>query len=63
MINDELLSRKQAAEFLRVKPQTLAAWACTGRYDLKFVKVGRKVLYRKGDLECFLNSHVYTKTF
>ncbi|MAF16256.1 MAG: DNA-binding protein [Marinomonas sp.] len=63
MNNDELLSRKQAAEFLCVKPQTLATWACTGRYDLTFVKVGRKVLYRKKDLESFLNRHVYTKTF
>ncbi len=48
-----LLTRQQAAAFLGVKPQTLAAWHCTGRYDLPTVKVGRSARYRIADLEAF----------
>lgn len=52
----ELLSREDAAKYLSVKPQTLALWACTKRYDLPFVKVGRSVRYRREDLDAFLQS-------
>jgi excisionase family DNA binding protein len=55
--NDQLLSRKQAADFLGVKPQTLAAWLCTKRYPLPVVKIGRTVRYRKSDLEAFVSAH------
>ena len=47
----KLLTRRQAAEYLGVKPQTLAAWTCTGRYALPFVKVGRSVRYSLADLD------------
>lgn len=50
-----LLSRKQAADFLGLKPQTLAKWATTGQYGLPFVKVGRAVRYRQEDLERWLD--------
>ena len=49
-----LLTRDQAANYLGVTPQTLAVWACTGRYNLLFVKVGRLVKYRKDDLDAFV---------
>lgn len=51
-----LLTRKEAAEFLGVKEQTLAAWATTKRYALPFAKVGSLVRYRLTDLEAFLAS-------
>lgn len=51
-----LLSRKQAAEFLGLAPQTLAAWATNKRYDLPYVHVGRLVKYRIADLERFITS-------
>ncbi len=57
-----LLSRREAADFLRLRPQTLAVWATTGRYGLRFKKVGRKVLYRISDLESFLESRTVTST-
>lgn len=53
-MTQRLLNRKQAAEFLRIKPRTLATWASTGRYSLPFVKVGRSVRYRIEDLEAFM---------
>jgi hypothetical protein len=49
-----LLTRFEAARFLGVAPNTLAVWACTNRYSLPFVKVGRKVMYRLSDLEAFI---------
>ncbi len=53
-IASDLLTRQQAAEFLGLKPQTLAVWATTGRYSLPFVRVGRSVRYRRSQLEQFL---------
>jgi excisionase family DNA binding protein len=51
---DRLLTREQAAEVLSVKPQTLAVWACTGRYGLPHIKMGSSVRYRLSDLEKFI---------
>lgn len=50
----ELLSRDQAAEYIGVRPQTLAIWALTGRYSLPMIKVGRLCKYRREDLDQFL---------
>lgn len=54
MDTKKLLSRREAAEYLGVKPQTLAAWHITGKYGLPLVKVGRSVRYRMADLERWL---------
>ncbi|CAN5476824.1 hypothetical protein BH10CYA1_BH10CYA1_61930 [soil metagenome] len=51
----ELLTRREAAAFLGVSEQTLAIWACTKRYNLPVVKVGRLSKYRSSDLEQFVN--------
>lgn len=49
-----LLNRIEAAQYLGLKPQTLAVWASTKRYDLPYVKVGRLVKYRKEALDEFI---------
>ena len=49
-----LLTREEAADYLRVKASTLAIWASTKRYALPFIKVGRSVRYTVKDLERFL---------
>lgn len=51
---DELLSRKEAAQYLKMSPGTLAVWDCTKRYDLKPLKLGRSVRYRRSQLDRFL---------
>lgn len=48
-----LLTRRQAADYLGVKEQTLASWHSSGRYSLPVVKVGRSARYRIADLETF----------
>ncbi len=54
--NNQLLNRKEAAEYLGTTEGTLAVWACAKRYGLPFIKVGRLVKYRLTDLEAFLDS-------
>ena len=51
---DPLLTREQAADYLGVKPQTLASWHSSGRYELPVVKVGRSVRYKRSALEKFV---------
>lgn len=53
-----LLNRAQAAEYLGVSKGTLEVWACTKRYDLPYVKVGRLVKYRLSDLQAFVASRI-----
>ncbi|MCX5653264.1 MAG: helix-turn-helix domain-containing protein [Planctomycetota bacterium] len=56
MTKSELLTRAEAAEYLGLAAQTLAVWASTQRYALRYVKVGRNVRYRKADLDRFLEA-------
>ena len=57
-----LLSRNEAAQYLGIKPQTLAVWASVGRYDLPYIKVGRCPKYRVEDLDAFLERNTQTQT-
>lgn len=51
------LTRKEAAEFLKVvKVGTLASWSCNKRYNLPYYKVGSRVLYKLSDLQNFLET-------
>jgi excisionase family DNA binding protein len=52
----KLLTREEAAKFLGLSRGTLEVWACTKRYPLPYVKVGRLVKYRLSDLQAFLDS-------
>lgn len=61
-LNTTRLNRQQAAEYLGVTEGTLAVWASTGRYQLPFIKVGRKVFYRQSDLDVFIESNIVTQT-
>ena len=48
--DEEYWTREQAAKVLHKKPQTLAVWATTKRYNLPFRKIGRSVLYKPADV-------------
>lgn len=50
----DLLTRKEAAEYLGVCENTLAVWACKKRHALKYVKMGRLTKYRKAHLDDFI---------
>lgn len=51
-----LLDENSAAALLDVSPGTLSVWRSTGRYNLPFLKIGRKVRYRHSDLLVWLDS-------
>jgi excisionase family DNA binding protein len=53
--DDDLLTNAEAAEYLDVSGGTLEVWRCTRRYPIPYIKVGRKVRYRKKCLDKFLN--------
>ena len=46
------LGLSEAAERLGVSPHTLRAWAVY-QHRLPFLRLGRRVLFRLGDLEAF----------
>lgn len=60
-IHEPLLDRKSAAKYLSVSPGTLAVWDCTKSYDLKPLKIGRAVRYRRSSLDQFLESQLKHK--
>ena len=55
----EMMTTEQAAAYLSVDAGTLGVWRCTRRYAIPFVKVGRKVRYRKADLDKFIRSRTH----
>ena len=58
-IQNQLLNRREAANFLGVKENTLAVWAVTKRQPLPYLKIGRLVKYRLSDLQAFLENNVH----
>lgn len=50
----QMVPPAQAAALLHTAEGTLAVWRTTGRYNLPYVKLGHRVLYRVGDLRAFI---------
>jgi len=57
-----LLKEQEAAHYLDIMPGTLSVWRCTGRYDLPYIKVGRRVKYRVSDILAFIESRTRSNT-
>lgn len=55
MTQAELMTPDQAANLLGVSPRTLAAWRCSGRYSVPYIKVGSKVRYPRKQLNEWLS--------
>ena len=62
MPDSTLLDQPPAANFLCMSEAFLQAERTNGRYNIPFIKVGRKVKYRLGDLRQFLESRRITHT-
>ena len=58
---DKLYTVAELAEYLAMNPQSLNNWRTQG-YGPAFVKVGRNVRYREGDITDWLESQVATET-
>ena len=56
MATPELLSTREAAEYLGVRVHSLEVWRCNGRYFIPYVKIGRLVKYKRLDLDAWIAS-------
>ena len=53
---NNLLTTKEAADFLGIPARTLENWRCNQRYNLPYIKIGRIIRYRMIDLVAWINS-------
>ncbi|MBC7544119.1 MAG: helix-turn-helix domain-containing protein [Candidatus Sericytochromatia bacterium] len=54
MNQDDLLTPDEVARFLGISVHTLAFWRQKSRTTLSFVRIGRCVRYRPGDVQDYL---------
>jgi len=57
-----LLSPSAVSTMLDVKVGTLAVWRCNGKYNLPYVKIGSRVMYRAEDVNTFISGQVHIHT-
>lgn len=58
LLSEPLLKPERVAKHLDVEESTLAAWRCTERPPLPFVRVGRLVRYRASDVSAFIERNL-----
>lgn len=51
-----LLTTTEAADYLGITPGTLEVWRCTKKQNIEYIRVGRKIKYRKESLDRYLES-------
>lgn len=56
MDNNLILTNKEAANFLSIKPATLAKWRSEHRGP-RYSKLGRRIVYKVQDLEEYLKQN------
>lgn len=61
-LDDPLLTPDQAATALNTEPSTLQVWRSTRRYDLPYVKIGGRVMYRLSAINTFIDSRTMQHT-
>lgn len=57
MLMNKLINPEEAATLLGICKDTLNVWRSTKRYNLPFVKIGRKVMYRVDDINSFIEQN------
>ena len=58
----QLISPAQVAEQLGISTKTLAQWRVAGVIELPYAKIGSRVMYRKSDVEQFIERSMRTHT-
>lgn len=59
---NKLLSPDEVSETLGVTTGTLQVWRSTGRYNLTYVKVGGRAMYRPKDVQEFIERRLHNHT-
>ena len=57
-----LLTPEQVSETLGITSGTLQIWRTTRRYNLPYVKIGRKVMYQLTDIQDFIKNRTIVHT-
>ena len=58
VVNDDLMTRKELAEYLKVSPNTINRWKIEGKYpDLPEIKIGRILRYRLSEIDAWMEKH------
>jgi excisionase family DNA binding protein len=52
------LTNDEAARYIGVSPATLATWRSTRDVEIAHVRIGRRIVYRRVDLDRFLADHL-----
>ena len=60
--SNKLILPSEASDLLGLSPGTLQVWRSTGRYNLAYVKVGKKVMYRMSAILEFIENQTRTHT-
>jgi excisionase family DNA binding protein len=58
----QYLTRKEAAQYLRLSNRTLEKWACLGEGPA-FRRLGRRVIYDREELDAFAARDRRTRTY
>ena len=61
MNSTSYMTQAEAAELLRLSPRTLERLRVIGTGP-RFAKAGRRVLYRRGDVEAWVDGHSFVST-
>jgi len=59
MTRNELLNDREVGEVLDLQPSTIRKKRCEGSLPIRYIKVGRKVFYKRADVLRYLEAHVY----
>lgn len=59
---NHLVDSNITAIVVDVKYNTLTSWRCTGRNNLPYVKTGKRVRYKVGDILNFIDRRTRTQT-
>ena len=51
------MASAEAAEYLGIRPQTLAIWRMTGRHRIPYHRLGRRIVYLQADLDAHLRAN------
>ncbi len=54
----QLLTARETAKLLRTSYGALAVGRCKRRTKLPYIRLGRKILYRRSDIDSFLTSQL-----
>jgi excisionase family DNA binding protein len=55
VISNSMLTTKEAAEFLGIRPSTLNVWRSSGTVNVPYIRVGTAIRYRLSDLEEYVS--------